>query len=180
MARALARTTRVARGTMGTMMAAITRRRPGAQRGDHRDRQDDQREGEQDVGQPLHDEVHPAAEVRRPDRADRGAERRADERRDQPHQQGRPGPEDHAAQDVAAEVVRFRGWARLGGLTTLRVVRLQRIVGGQPRREDGGDHHGQEHPRPERAERVRAQGAAPPSSPSRPLLTLSPRGERAG
>ena len=129
---------------------------PGPERGDHRHRQDDRREGEDEIADAHDRAVEQAGEVAG-DRAEDGADRHRDDHEQQGEGDRHPGAEDHPAEHVAAETVgaepvrrarRLEAWSVLG----------QRIGGGDQVAEDDQQQPGAGD---RQARRSSAGGAAP-------------------
>ena len=96
----------------------------------HRQRHDDEREGEEDVHDPLDDQVEQPAEVGACD-ADDEAGGRSHERGDEPDEQCGTGSVEDARQDVAAELV--------GAHQELPARRGEHVLQGGPFGVEGGE-----------------------------------------
>ena len=110
---------------------------PWPERGDHRHRQDDRREGEHEIADAHDRAVQQAGEVAG-DRAEDGADRHRDDHEQQGEGDRHPGAEDHTAENVAAETVGAEPVRRARGLEARSILR-QRIDGGDQVAED--DQH---------------------------------------
>ncbi len=109
---------------------------PGPERGDEGERQDEAREGHEDVGDAHQHAVGPAAEI-----AGRGADDQAEDRRGQRDKRDdgerRARAVDDAAPDVAAELVGAEEMPAGAGRQQAVLQRLGvRVVGGEKGRED--------------------------------------------
>ena len=101
-------------------------------------REDDRREREHEVGAAHAEPVERAAEVAG-DRADDRADRRGADDDEERERQRHPGAVEHAAEDVAAELVGSEQ-VRPGRPHRRREVLRERIGGRDQRREDRDDH----------------------------------------
>ena len=107
------------------------------------ERQDQQREGEQDVHHPLEEKVDLAAAVRADD-AQEGAERAPRERGDEAHEERDARPVHDPAQHVAAELVGPEPVLRARTHELRAVVAHVGVVGRERVREEGDEQHGQD------------------------------------
>ena len=128
------RTTRAYDGQATTTTASTALRSPGPERGDHRHRQDDRREGEDEIADAHDRAVEQAGEVAG-DRAEDGADRHRDDHEQQGEGDRHPGAEDHPAEHVAAETVGAEPVRRARRLEARSILR-QRIGGGDQVAED--------------------------------------------
>ena len=140
------------------------------------DREQQAREGEEGVGDPREEPVHPAEEEAR-----QGAHEHADADRDggadHAHAQGDPRAVDQPAQDVPAELVGPEQVAVEAGRRPEGVpVLLEGVVGSEDGGHDAdGDHHGDEH-QPGHGGPVPAQ--APEREPERRGVELGAPGHQ--
>jgi hypothetical protein len=140
---------------------------PCAESRDHRDRDDDQRETDENVHEALDKLVDPAAEVGA-DHAENIPGRAADERSGKPDEQGGARAVDDAREDVATEVVRPQemGWAR--GHEEVGEADLHGVIRGDYVREGRGEDHHEDEDRAGGPQRTPAYEVdhEPPEAPS--------------
>jgi hypothetical protein len=125
-----------------TMRAVRGVEQRGSERGADGDRQKDRREGHQSIHDP-HDGIVGPADIARGG-ADRGAEQAGQNDHEQTDRQRHAAAVEHAAQDVAPEIVGAQQVNLVGFAQAIAVVVAERIVGRQDIGRQGHEHDDQE------------------------------------